>query len=68
MIFTLKDLNNNILCTGTRQECKYFMKLNKYSAQTTILERFSNKPAPHYTIPITEDSPPPKNIFKRIFG
>jgi hypothetical protein len=69
MKFTVKDKNNKKIYTGTKQECMHFIKRRAYSRQEITLEEFDDTPAPHYTVPVTAESPPPtKSFFKRIFS
>lgn len=65
MIFTIQDLNNNILHTGTKQECMHFIKRNKLDRRELTVQTINDKPTPHYTIPIIDE--PPKSWIRRIF-
>jgi hypothetical protein len=82
MKFTVNTLNNDILFTGTKQECMHFIKCSKLNRKEITIQKLEhksipseeipveeiyNKPMPHATIPITEDNPPPIPLYKRIF-
>ncbi len=68
MTFTLKDLNGNILHTGTKQDCMHFMKAQKFNRANITIQKLDSKPAPHYTVPITAEEAPPKSWIKRVFS
>jgi hypothetical protein len=67
MKFTVKDQQNKTLYIGSRQEVMHYIKREKLNRQEITLQKFSNDPVPHYTIPVTADKAPPKPWFKRIF-
>jgi len=67
MKLTVKDLNNNILFTGAKQECIHFIKLNKLNRREVTIEKLNDNPAPHYTIPITDDTELPQMFDKKIY-
>lgn len=67
MTFTVKDKQSNILFTGTKQDCVHFIKRKKFNRQEISIQTLDNKPAVHYTVPITATEGPPKNWFKRNF-
>jgi hypothetical protein len=69
MNFTVKNKSNDeILFAGTKQECMHFIKCRKYNRQEISIQELDAEPAYHTTIPVVEETPPPKPFFKRIFG
>jgi len=75
MKFTVYNKKDIPLFTGTKQECMHFIKREKLNRREITIEdpalkiKVQNKePAPHYTIPITAEIPPPKSFLTRIFS
>jgi len=69
MKFTVQDKNNQILYTGTKQDCMHFIKRKKINRQEITIQKFDDTPTPHVTIPVTSDTPPPTpGFFKRFFN
>jgi len=68
MKLTVKDLNNNILFEGAKQECIHFIKLNKINRREITIQKLNDKPTAHYTIPITQNTKIPDPFFKPNFG
>jgi len=67
MKFTVFNLKNDSLFTGTKQECMRFIKREKLNRRYITIEKQSDTPSPHYTIPVTEESLPKKDFFRRTF-
>ena len=68
MKFTVKDLQNQILFTGTKQDCMHFIKRRTYNRQEITVQKFDDTPVAHYTVPVTAEAAPPKPLWKRIFS
>lgn len=68
MNFVVKDLNNTILFTGTKQDCMHFIKRRHLNRLEISVSSLDAEPAYHTTSPVVEDVPPPKPFFKRLFS
>jgi len=67
MNFEIKSPDGDILFAGTKQDCMHYIKRQALQRGEFQLVTQDNKPAVHYTVPVTEDAPPPKGFFKRIY-
>lgn len=69
MNFILKNkATGEKLHTGTKQECMHFIKCRKYNRHDIVLEPLDNEPTYHNTSMVTEEEPPKKPFFKRLFS
>lgn len=59
---------DEVLYTGTKQECMHFLKVRKLNRQDITIEKFDSTPSYHTAVPVTEDAPVKTPLFKRIFG
>jgi len=69
MKFTLKDKNNEVFFTGTKQECRHFLKCRRLSRHEFTMQAAPTiEPAIHYTVPQSVE-PEEKTIpfYKRMF-
>ena len=69
MKMQLKNKNTDeVLYTGTKQQCMHFLKCRKLDRQAVELTVLDNTPSYHTAVPVTEDAPVKTPFFKRIFG
>ena len=68
MKFTLIDNNNVEIFTGTKQECRHYLKCRKLSRHSfTMQAAKTSEPVVHYTVPVAEIQENITPFYKRIF-